>query len=142
LAKIRRGNKVWVEGPYGRFYSDVGKQVWVAGGIGITPFLSMAEELPNSRKDVDLYYSVTKRKELVVIDDLRSIQKLSKGRFRVHEWVSDEMGRLGIEAIKGPYAGKAYFLCGPPGLKDSIKRGLLEKGVRRSMIMDEEFRFK
>lgn len=142
LKAVKTGQKVWVEGPYGRFFGRSRRELWVAGGIGITPFLGMAEELPENGKDVDLFYTVAKDSDLVGIDELRRIEKRCKDRFRVHIWISDRQGRLTMDSIRVPLAGREFFLCGPPGLKSSIKEGLIRKGVKRSLIHDEEFRFK
>lgn len=58
---IRVGQPVTVEGPYGRFdfQSTIGPQLWIAGGVGITPFIARMEALALSgaRNDVDLIYS-------------------------------------------------------------------------------------
>ncbi len=45
---LRTGTRVQVEGPYGRFDFRKGgaRQIWLAGGIGITPFLAWAESHP------------------------------------------------------------------------------------------------
>jgi predicted ferric reductase len=141
ISRVKQGDKVKVEGPYGRFYSRNPKQTWIAGGIGITPFLSLAAELPTSA-DIDLYYSVAEARDLVGLDDFEDVQRKSKGRFRVHPWISAEKGRLTIDSIAGPYKGRDFFLCGPEGLKDSITRGLISKGVMRRNIHDEVFQFK
>jgi predicted ferric reductase len=42
---LKAGDRALIEGPYGRFYSKGKEQIWIAGGIGITPFLSFAENI-------------------------------------------------------------------------------------------------
>ena len=52
LSQLKRGDKARVKGPYGAFTfhdSPHNKQLWIAGGIGITPFLSKADSLQRSR---------------------------------------------------------------------------------------------
>jgi predicted ferric reductase len=62
LPSLDRGATARVEGPYGAFsYLNPAnrQQIWIAGGIGITPFLSMARSLEVfSGHDIDLYYGV------------------------------------------------------------------------------------
>jgi ferredoxin--NADP+ reductase len=50
LAGLRAGDKVFVSGPVGDFTADKGRAVWVAGGTGIAPFLSIAR----SRSPVEM----------------------------------------------------------------------------------------
>ncbi len=58
---LKTGDSVQVEGPYGKFDFHNGKenQIWVAGGIGITPFISRMEDLADSSQhnQIDLFYS-------------------------------------------------------------------------------------
>ncbi|MEI6494875.1 MAG: ferric reductase-like transmembrane domain-containing protein, partial [bacterium] len=65
LAQLKVGSLVAVEGPYGSFGqldAKVGgiqpKEIWIAGGIGITPFISLAKDLTKNGRSADLYYSV------------------------------------------------------------------------------------
>jgi ferredoxin-NADP reductase len=58
MMSLRPGCAVWLEGPFGRFCLEgdpVNAQTWIAGGIGITPFLSWARSLERALP-VDLYY--------------------------------------------------------------------------------------
>src|SRR5690606_29220217 len=61
LKLLSVGAKVKIEGPYGRFVFAHGgpRQVWIAGGIGVTPFMSRARELsPGSGQSITFYYSI------------------------------------------------------------------------------------
>ena len=70
-----------LEGPFGAFLylqAPSTRQVWVAGGIGITPFLSMARDLDrNERKnfDIELYYSVRNVTEAAFLEELQDIER-------------------------------------------------------------------
>ena len=70
--KLVVGTKVKAAGPYGELNLEQGgdKQVWSAGGIGITPFISYIQG-PTMAKEVELYY--TFRGEEVVSGKLNSI---------------------------------------------------------------------
>jgi predicted ferric reductase len=53
IRNLKTGDKAYLEGPYGKFsYKHIKntKQVWIAGGIGITPFLSMARSFSGRKK--------------------------------------------------------------------------------------------
>ncbi|MBI4145492.1 ferredoxin reductase family protein [Candidatus Woesearchaeota archaeon] len=146
LQDLRPGDKVSVEGPHGRFSQHTGDRdaVWVAGGIGIAPFLGMAEDLPDSRHRTDLYFSARRPSELYFLDRLKALAARVDA-FRVFPWLSNTQGYLtidGIERTSGPLIDKEFYLCGPAGLKRSIIAGLLARGVPRSRIHQEEFTFK
>ena len=70
--KLRVGDAALIEGPYGHFssrYIKESDQIWIAGGIGITPFLSIAKDIhPNN---VHLFWCVNKRKKLFMTKNYR-----------------------------------------------------------------------
>jgi predicted ferric reductase len=142
LGKLKAGNYAIIEGPYGKFHKSIfTNEVWVAGGIGITPFLGLAADFNKSDSGhVDLYYTVKNNSEFVHLEELQDIARSNKN-FRVFPWVSDQQGHLTISEI-GSLKGKKYFLCGPEGLKSSIRKSLLEKNVSNENIRDERFAFK
>jgi len=109
LGRLSEGNKVIVEGPYGRFhqkkdskdntknlYSD---EIWIAGGVGVTPFLGLAEDFKDSKSGhVDLYYTVKSKEEFVHLKELQDIAKYNAA-FRVFPWASNEQGYLTLDEI-------------------------------------------
>jgi predicted ferric reductase len=149
MGVLKEGDRVALEGPYGRFSMARDRrrdQVWVAGGIGITPFLGMAEDLGKGSADkhVDLYYSVKTEDELVGMNTLRTVERNNK-RFRLITWVSEKAGRLTLESIRkhsGDLRGKEYYLCGPAGLKNAISDSLIAAGIPKDHIHEEEFSFR
>lgn len=149
LHALEVGDKVAIEGPYGRFNlssRNEADQVWVAGGIGITPFLGMAQDLRHHVRShrVDLYYSVRRADEYVGLGQLRSLEAENRN-FRFFPWTVSERGFIRVDDIaesSGELKGKEFFLCGPPGFKSAIRTGLLESGVRASSIYEEEFSFR
>lgn len=131
LDKVKVGDRVFVEGPYGNFNrKSNAEQVWIAGGIGITPFLGMMQE---TTAQVKLYYTVKTDKELIALNPNKNV--------RVFEWNSNERGRLTLENIQ---FGKntEFYLCGPVEMKNAFRNGLISAGVPARKIFDEEFNFK
>jgi predicted ferric reductase len=153
LTVLKAGNKFKIEGPYGRFSFPRFKnsyEVWIAGGIGITPFLGMAQDLKENSKEnykrkVDLYYSVVNANEYVEIEDLRMVESTSNGIFRLIPWLSSEKGFLSaesIEKISNGLKNKVFYLCGPADMKNAIKEGLIKKGIPKERIIEEDFAFR
>lgn len=148
LGALKKGDIVSLEGPYGRFNNKRtgSDQVWIAAGIGVTPFLGMAEDIHHDtmKNKVDLYYSARYADDLMFMDYLKSAEK-SNRNFRVITWLSSEKGRLTVDDIKkrsGGLAKKEFYLCGSKEFKDSISTALIESGVPKSRIFAEEFSFR
>lgn len=143
LAKIPAGTSARVEGPYGslshrRMASR--RQIWIGGGIGITPFLSMARSIRDDEGyDVDLYYCVAHAGETYFLDDLAEhvnvivIQEDRDG-FLTAERIANQRGQLAADAD--------YLLCGPPGMMHALRSQLEAAGVPPSRIHAEDFTFR
>lgn len=147
LRRLEPGADAVVEGPYGSFsHWNVRspRQVWIAGGIGVTPFLSMARSLGDEeRLDVDFYYCVENVGEAHFLEELRALADQRDG-FRVHLVPRDEVGFLTGGRLAGEHddlASADVFVCGPPAMIESLKAQLEREGVPRRRIHAEVFGF-
>ena len=141
--KLTIGDQSFVEGSYGHFSSKYVKendQIWIAGGIGITPFLSLSKDLhPNK---VKLFWCINDENEAVYKEELESIAN-DNPNFEFVIWSSKTSGyltvdKMGIES----YNNQAYLICGPKTLKDNLIKQLKQKNVSDKHIYDEEFAFR
>ncbi|NVN97572.1 ferric reductase-like transmembrane domain-containing protein [Candidatus Nomurabacteria bacterium] len=145
LKGLRQGDGVVVDGPYGNFsFRNVTNknQVWIAGGIGITPFYSMAQVLDPSYH-IDFYYSVKEKSEAVYIKELEDIANQNPN-FKFILWCADEKGYISgsaISSLSGGTKDKDFFFCGPPMLMDSLKNQFVNLGVDIKDIHYEDFSF-
>jgi predicted ferric reductase len=145
LAALRPGTVAVVEGAYGKFsYKNYRNpnQIWIAGGIGITPFLGMAESLGTEEHTIDLYYAVKHESELVDLGELLRIGEWQYHKFRTIPVVNDKDGLITAKLVNeksGGVEGKDIFLCGPPGMMKNLRSQFRDLGVANSKIHSEEF---
>jgi len=144
LKLLTPGNTVLVEGPFGQFgweYHPSPKQIWIAGGIGITPFVSMAKSLPTEGITVDLYYTVKDNSEAAYVSELMNTVSENKN---IHAFLqpSKQKGRLSADIIKHnsqSFSEAAFFICGPPPMMKSMREQLNKLGIKNRKIYSEEF---
>lgn len=131
--RLTVGQPVSVEGPYGRFdftRSRSGtRQIWVAGGIGVTPFLAWLESLrgqPDHTPDVDLHYCTRNADTDAVLARLRALNvELPSIRLHVHD---DSKGQrltaTHLASEQGHDRRTDIWFCGPAGLGTALRDGL------------------
>lgn len=151
LPQLQPGAVAEVHGPFGAFSflrAANPRQVWIAGGIGITPFLSMARTLRDrasapavAATTATLFYSAQAPTDLVFHDELVAIARQCPN-FTLVPWVTAERGYLTADAMSQQLdlRDREIFLCGPKPMMQALKLQLLTAGVRRGRIHLEEFR--
>ncbi len=143
---LENGADVNVQGPFGRFTRRTPKakaEIWVAGGIGITPFLAWAEALEtNPDAPVHLFWSIRNRDEAPQLDRIEAIAA-SFSNLTLHLMDSSQGERLTPEHIADAAGGpmKIWF-CGPAGLRRALIKGLGLHGVSARDFHFEEFEFR
>ena len=145
---LKAGTDAVIEGAYGMFNYKTGgqKQIWVAGGIGITPFLSFIRDLKTGlAHDVDFYYTVRHPEEAVFVDE---IERAAKQNPRLKTWIrySSKDGSLTMEEILRNAGGdiRRYhiYMCGPVPMVQSFQKKFLDAGIPAASIHFEEFNFR
>ncbi|PWH12157.1 MAG: hypothetical protein DDG60_14670, partial [Anaerolineae bacterium] len=142
---LREGSQALLEGPYGLFQYQLGglKQVWIAGGIGITPFLAFIRHGHLDRQ-IDFYYTVRSREEALFLDEIEAAAKRYLN-FRAFVRFSLEEGALTLREVmtkSGDLRLREIYLCGPWGMIQSFTTELEELGVPTAQIHYEEFNFR
>jgi predicted ferric reductase len=143
---LERGAGARVEGPFGAFSHlkvDNPRQIWVAGGIGITPFLSMARSLEPSEREIDFYYAMEDGHQGYYLDEFYAIADRVP-RFRVIPIRRDRLGFVTADDIAGVsrnLEAKDILICGPPPMVQALTAQLGAAGVPRERIHYELFGF-
>ena len=143
---LRPGSRAQLEGPFGRFcFTPDGarSQTWIAGGIGITPFLSWARSL-NEPIAADLYYCTRRAEQAHFLDELFEIADRYP-TFRVIPIRKTSLGHLSvsdIEAVNPNLSTGHVFICGPPALVENLTTGFVTRGMQPSRIHAETFDFR
>lgn len=145
---LKEGTNAVVEGAYGLFNYKTGgqKQIWVAGGIGVTPFLSFIRDLETDlHHDVDFYYTVRHQEESIFVNEIEGIIK-KHPRLKHFIRFSAVHGSLTIEEIVKNAGGNIrehhVYMCGPLPMVQAFEKKFLEAGVASPNIHYEEFNFR
>ncbi len=141
---IKLDGEVKVSYAYGHFIQSRAKKsnIWVAGGIGITPFVSWAQDLKELAEPVYLFYCV-KNQDLA--PHLEEIQKISDhfDNFHLHLIESNKNSRLDMDIIlqKSQLSPKNMNIafCGPKAMRKILYNQYRQNGGRISRFRFEEF---
>lgn len=149
LKELIPGAKVSVWGPYGNFGERLYSRknaIFIAGGIGISPFLSMIRSAvtAGTGKRINLYYSIKTPDEAVYDHELTGICKTNPS-FCYQPHISQTNGRLTAEKIKETVLDlekRLVFLCGPPAMMLSLRDQFIAIGIKKRNIIFEDFNLK
>lgn len=134
---LKPGSRLPVSGPHCNFeLSNVAtERLLVAGGIGITPLIGMADSLVRRRLPFRLLYAGRSRREMPYVDELQQICGAS-----LDIVAEDEHGRpdLGASILSLSEDAEAY-VCGPPGLLEAMRHQWLSAGRARTRLIFESF---
>lgn len=151
LAEIAPGTRALIEAPYGVFsYDNVpgDSLVFIAGGIGITPFLSQLSALRSrgEQRKVRLIWGNKTREDIAFADELAAAEQHLDDFTVVHVLSSEEWdGETGFidESIVRKYVDDLdrarFFVCGPPVMMEKLIPALKGMGVPNSRIHYERF---
>jgi predicted ferric reductase len=156
IGSEHEGSLIAVQAPFGRFsyvlHPEERDLVFIAGGIGVTPFMSMLRHMRDtgSNTEVLLIYvnrteeDIAFRKEL---DDISSKPSPQLSIIHVLSRAGDnwegERGHVNRALIEKKIIGdlrtKTFYLCGPPSMMTATMAMLLELGIPSSRIRSERF---
>lgn len=148
---LAEGATVAFDGPSGRFTLDAcqgsGRLVLIAGGVGVTPLLSIAHAAARGARPVTLIAanrgvtSIPLRRELAELESHELVQ-LHHVLERPSRSVDATVGRLDaatLDQLVGDDDHADYFVCGPSLMMDTVTAELRRRGVGSERIHTERF---
>ena len=156
LRALPAGAKLQFGGPSGQFTLDDDNDapaVFLAGGIGITPFVSMLRQAAHDRvpRKLQLLYSNRRPEDAAFLAELQQLQLRNPnyrfvgtmtGMEKSRQPWSGEIGPIdkdmlarSIDDINAP----TYYIAGPPAMVDAMQNMLSGSGVKEEQIRTDEF---
>ncbi len=155
LGQTRPGDRAVVNAPFGRFSHLLRREserlVFIAGGIGITPFMSMLRYIRDTGDDREVLLICANRSErdIVFREELSAMEALSRPVVSVvhvlsrpdPEWKGEKGYADGafLKRVVGDVTGKLFFICGPPPMMDGVAGALAVLGVPPEDVNMERF---
>ena len=154
---LKQGDILDIRAPGGGFYLNVNHLtpvVLLAGGVGITPMVSMLNEITamSPQREVWLFYCVRNSKDHIFKEHLERVarenpmlhlhncySKAGEGDAKGQQYQHE--GRVTLELLKSelPSNNFDYFMCGPGAMMQDMHEGLLAWGVPEEKIHMEAF---
>lgn len=156
LKRMAADTRVRVRGPNGRFTldpADARPAVLVGGGIGITPFLSIVRQSEKDalRRKLCLVYSNRRPEDAAFLPELIALEgrnpnyrffgTMTEMEKSALPWKGERgfLDRAMLERAVGDLLAPTYYLAGPPGMVEALKKMVLEAGVPEERIRTDEF---
>jgi len=143
LSKLKPGSELIIRDVWGDI-AFKGEGVFIAGGAGITPFISIFRDLKSKDKiggNMLVYANKTKN-DIILESELKqmlgdsflNILSYEKNKGYFHGFITEEFLKTNI-----PVHYKNYYLCGPPPMMAAIIKQLHNLGVKESSITMDTF---
>lgn len=153
LKAMPEGAEISINGPIGKLTLPEDQSrpaVFLAGGIGITPFRSMILEATrnNSNQQIILFYSNRRMPDAAFFDELRELEnRNARYKFIGTMTASDrswrgETGHINREMMAryvNDLSEPVYYVAGPAAMTDALKSMLEQAGVSGASIRSEKF---
>lgn len=135
--RLHVGQKATIEGPYGcfTFDDDCPRQIWIGGGIGVTPFIARMKQIalrasaaPGQSQSIDLFHTTADYSE----EAIAKLQADAKAaNVRLHVLHDARHGRLSADRIRAEVADwskASIWFCGPPGFGAALRQDFAAHG--------------
>jgi dimethylamine monooxygenase subunit B len=136
--QLKQGDALTISQPINLFPYDVRgrKHIFMAGGIGITPFMAMMDQMSREGKNFELHYAVRDRQHGAYWRELTQ----RYGGHRVKIYVDDEKLFIPVDALlSNQPLGTHLYVCGPSGMIDGVLGKATALGWPKQNLHSERF---
>ncbi len=142
LGNMQVGDVVVADGPKGKFVVDdpTKHYIFIAGGIGITPFHSILLQLDHDKQPINVDLMYANRDDNFIFDD--ELQKIAatNSNFKVHKFVSPKkIEEADIIAVADKLSDPQYYISGPKPMVEAFDKMLAAMGVAEDKIHNDDF---
>jgi vanillate O-demethylase ferredoxin subunit len=137
---VNEGDTLTISTPKNHFplAHEARRSLLLAGGIGITPILCMAERLAVIDGDFDMHYCTRSRARTAFRSRIESSGFASQVRFHVDDGDAEQKLDL-ARLLDGPNGGTHLYVCGPKAFMDAVLGTARAKGWREEQLHYEFF---
>ncbi|MDD4362672.1 MAG: FAD-dependent oxidoreductase [Atribacterota bacterium] len=140
---LKEGGEVWLKMPYGELFElahDKSNTVFISGGTGITPYLSLFTDSSFTDYQNPVLYAGYRNKDFNIYS--KELDKASSinSEFIINNVYENESGMLDVEKIYKENGNRpSYFISGPPVMIKLFKQKLLSFGVQEKNVYTDEW---
>ena len=138
--QVHEGQVLQISAPKNHFnlVHDASRHLLLAGGIGITPLLCMADRLANTGADFALHYCTRSRERAAFVQRIRQSAFAQRAEFHFDDGPPDQ--KLDLAALLAtPPAGMHLYVCGPKGFMDAVLGTARARGWPEAQLHYEFF---
>jgi ferredoxin-NADP reductase len=143
---LKVGSVVWLKLPYGNLFAQnhlKENTIFIAGGTGITPFLSLFTDLSFAEyQNPRIYLGFRTSTHNIYQKELSEIAKYHNSEKApiIKYYYQDEKGFIDIEEIlKENNPGASFFISGPPVMIKNFKKFLVLNGINDEQIKTDDW---
>jgi vanillate O-demethylase ferredoxin subunit len=138
---VRAGDMLMISAPRNNFIlaRDAPRSVFVAGGIGITPFIPMLATLNRIGRGWKLIYCAKSPARAPLLAEVETLAQAGAGKLNVH--FSADAGRLDLRNIVADLSPDDHvYCCGPTGMLRDFRLAADERGIAAEQLHFEYFK--
>ncbi len=140
---LKPGKEITLKMPYGDLFTqqhNKSNSIFIAGGTGITPFLSLFTHSSFALYDKPILYAGFRNQQMnLYAKELSKAKEINAG-FKWQMVYEDADGRLNIQDVLDQCGTEStFFISGPPTMIKTFKMFLLQAGVRQNNVLTDDW---